>query len=79
MNKLSVVVAAGFFAGCFGGLIAIVVIALLPNRAEEQAETIRRQSEQDAEIAELKNRIRDLEAMSNTQEPAVTEADDDVE
>ena len=25
-------------AGCFGGLIAIIVIALLPNRVEEQEE-----------------------------------------
>ncbi len=61
-------------AGCFGGLIAIIVIALLPNRVEEQEEAARRQSAQDAEITELKQRIRDLEAARNAQETAVTEA-----
>lgn len=61
-------------AGCFGGLIAIIVIALLPNRVEEQEEAARRQSAQDAEITELKQRIRDLEAARSAQETAVTEA-----
>lgn len=61
-------------AGCFGGLIAIIVIALLPNRVEEQEEVARRQSAQDAEITELKQRIRDLEAARNAEETAVTEA-----
>ena len=61
-------------AGCFGGLIAIIVIALLPNRVEEQEEAARRQSAQDAEITELKQRIRDLEAARNAKETAVTEA-----
>ena len=62
-------------AGCFGGIIAIIVIALLPNRIEEQEEAARRQSAQDAEITELKQRIRDLEAAQNApQEIAVTEA-----
>ena len=52
-------------AGYFGGLIAIIVIALLPKRVEGQEEIARRQSAQDAEITELKNRIRDLEATQN--------------
>lgn len=60
-------------AGCFGGLIAIIVIALLPNRVEEQEEAARRQSAQNAEIAALKNRIRDLEAMQNAQTAHTTE------
>ena len=60
-------------AGCFGGLIAISVIALLPNRVEEQEEAARRQSAQNAEIAALKNRIRDLEAMQNAQTAHTTE------
>ena len=60
-------------AGCFGGLIAIIVIALLPNRVEEQEEAARRQSAQSAEIAALKNRIRDLEAMQNAQSAHTTE------
>ena len=60
-------------AGCFGGLIAIIVIALLPNRGEEQEEAARRQSAQNAEIAALKNRIRDLEAMQNAQTAHTTE------
>ena len=60
-------------AGCFGGLIAIIVIALLPNRLEEQEAAARRQSAQNAEITALKNRIRDLEAMQNTQTAHTTE------
>lgn len=60
-------------AGCFGGLIAIIVIALLPNRVEEQEEAARRQSAQNAEITALKNRIRDLEAMQNAQTAHTTE------
>ena len=60
-------------AGCFGGLIAIIVIALLPNRVEEREEAARRQSAQNAEIAALKNRIRDLEAMQNAQSAHTTE------
>lgn len=60
-------------AGCFGGLIAIIVIALLPNRVEEREEAARRQSAQNAEIAALKNRIRDLEAMQNAQTAHTTE------
>ena len=60
-------------AGCFGGIIAIIVIALFPNRVEEQEEAARRQSAQDAEITELKQRIRDLEAAQNSQQTAVTE------
>lgn len=61
-------------AGCFGGLIAIIVIALLPNRVEEREEAARRQSAQNVEIAALKNRIRDLEAMQNAQTAHTTEA-----
>ena len=61
-------------AGCFGGLIAIIVIALLPNRVEEREEAARRQSAQNAEITALKNRIRDLEAMQNAQTAHTTEA-----
>jgi len=60
-------------AGCFGGLIAIIVIALLPNRVEEREEAARRPSAQNAEIAALKNRIRDLEAMQNAQTDHTTE------
>ena len=59
-------------AGCFGGLIAIIVIALLPNRLEEQEAAARRQSAQNAEITALKNRIRDLEAMQNAQTAHMT-------
>lgn len=59
--------------GCFGGLIAIIVIALLPNRVEEQEEAARRQSAQNAEITALKNKIRDLEAMQNAQTAHTTE------
>ena len=59
-------------AGCFGGLIAIIVIALLPNRLEEQEAAVRRQSAQNAEITALKNRIRDLEAMQNAQTAHMT-------
>lgn len=54
-------------AGCFGGLIAIIVIALLPNRVEEQEAAARRESAQNAEITALKNKIRDLEAAQNAQ------------
>ena len=54
-------------AGFFGGLIAIIVIALLPNRVEEQEEAARRESAQNAEITALKNKIRDLEAAQNAQ------------
>lgn len=63
-------------AGCFGGLIAIIVIALLPNRVEEQEEAERRQSAQDAEITALKNKIRDLEAAQNAQATSTPEAAD---
>ena len=63
-------------AGCFGGLIAIIVIALLPNRVEEQEEAARRQSAQNAEITALKNRIRDLEAAQNAQAASTTEMAD---
>ena len=67
-------------AGCFGGLIAIIVIALLPNRVEEQEEAERRQSAQDAEITALKNKIRDLEAAQNAQATSTVEvADHDAE
>ena len=59
-------------AGCFGGLIAIIVIALLPNRVEEQEEAERRQSAQDAEITALKNKIRDLEAAQNAKAAPTT-------
>lgn len=54
-------------AGCFGGLIAIIIIALLPNRVEEQEAAARRQSAQNAEITALKNKIRDLEAAQTAQ------------
>lgn len=53
-------------AGFFGGLIAIIVIALLPNRVEEQEAAARRESAQNDEITALKKRIRDLEAAQQT-------------
>lgn len=63
-------------AGCFGGLIAIIVIALLPNRVEEQEEAARRESAQNAEITALKNKIRDLEAAQNAQAAPTSETAD---
>ena len=63
-------------AGCFGGLIAIIVIALLPNRVEEQEAAARRESAQNAEITALKNKIRDLEAAQNAQAAPTTETAD---
>lgn len=63
-------------AGCFGGLIAIIVIALLPNRVEEQEAAARRESAQNAEITALKNKIRDLEAAQNAQAASATETAD---
>ena len=63
-------------AGCFGGLIAIIVIALLPNRVEEQEEAARRESAQNAEITALKNKIRDLEAAQNAQAASNPDAAD---
>ena len=59
-------------AGFFGGLIAIIVIALLPNRVEEQEEAARRESAQNAEITALKNKIRDLEAAQNAKAAPTT-------
>ena len=63
-------------AGCFGGLIAIIVIALLPNRVEEQEEAARRELAQNAEITALKNKIRDLEAAQNAQAAPTSETAD---
>ena len=63
-------------AGFFGGLIAIIVIALLPNRVEEQEEAARRESAQNAEITALKNKIRDLEAAQNAKAAPTTETAD---
>ena len=63
-------------AGFFGGLIAIIVIARLPNRVEEQEEAARRESAQNAEITALKNKIRDLEAAQNAQATSTPEAAD---
>ena len=49
-------------AGFFGGLVAILIIALLPDRAEEAARAARRDSARDREIEALKNRIAQLES-----------------
>lgn len=49
-------------AGCFGGLIAIIVITLLLDRLKEKKAADRREAERNNEITALKNRIRDLEA-----------------
>lgn len=49
-------------AGLFGGLIAIIVIALLPNRKEEQEAAAQKESAREREISELKQRIAELES-----------------
>ena len=49
-------------AGFFGGIIAIIVILLLPDQVEEFARTTARDNARDQEIADLKKRIAELEA-----------------
>ena len=59
-------------AGFFGGLIAIIIIAILPNKKEEEQEqeyARYRASQQDKEIMALRKQIRDLEAAQKTAPP----------
>lgn len=56
-------------AGLFGGLITIIIIAILPNKKEEEEEreyARYRASAQDKEISALRKQIRDLEAAQKT-------------
>lgn len=57
-------------AGFFGGLIAIIIIALLPNRKQEQEDTARREAEHNDEISQLKKRIQELEANQQSTDSA---------
>lgn len=69
-----------FIAGLFGGLIAIIIIAILPNKKEEEQEQAyaqRRASAQSREIAALKEQIRDLkEAQKSSCETDISKATD---
>lgn len=60
-------------AGFFGGLIAIIIIALLPDKTQEQEAAARREAERNDEITELKKRIQDLEAAQQTAASAPAE------
>ena len=60
-------------AGFFGGLIAIIVIAILPDKNQEREEAARRESSRNNEITALKKRIRDLEAAQRTASPSFPE------
>lgn len=60
-------------AGFFGGILAIIIIALLPDKSEEKYRAEVKQSNQDKEISELKRRIAELES-SKTIEPQKEES-----
>lgn len=60
-------------AGFFGGLIAIIIIALLPNKTEADEAAACREAEHNDEIAALKKRIRDLEAAQEAPEASDAE------
>ena len=60
-------------AGFFGGIIGIIIIALLPDREEEAATAARRDSARDREISDLKKRISELEASQPKAEPSEPE------
>ena len=68
-------------AGFFGGILAIIIIALLPDKAEEQYRAEVKQSNQDKEISELKRRIAELESskVSEAQKEDSTASDVEVE
>lgn len=70
-------------AGFFGGLIAIIIIAILPNKKEEEQEreyARYRASAQDKEISALRKQIRDMEAAQKTAAPSseATKEDDNL-
>ena len=55
------------WAGFFGGVLAIVIVALLPDKTEEISHAQVTKSNHEKEIAELKRRIAELE-LSKAQE-----------
>ena len=62
-------------AGFFGGIVALIVLFILPDRAQEEADAARREASRDAEISALKRRISELEAQQpkeDTASPAET-------
>ena len=62
--------------GIFGGLIAVIVLLLLPDREQEAVEYSRRKESYDREISALKQRISELEAV---QKPSESETESGVE
>jgi len=57
-------------AGFFGGIVALIVLFILPDKAQEEADAARREASRDAEISALKRRISELEAQHLKEESA---------